>query len=100
MSGPVTGILENMGKVDAEVVEQKLAISWLEPGSWPAKSLAGKPRTTRPRVFEALVEGFSRASYCGVRPHLRGDVDDEEDFAAVVGEGGGFAGDGGDGDGG
>jgi hypothetical protein len=93
----VTAILLKSGKVTGYSVEQKVAISSLVPGSWPAKSLAGKPRTAKPLALELLVEGFER----GVlrrEAALAGDVDDEQDFAGVVGEGGGGAGDGSEGD--
>ena len=92
MSGPVTAIFENMGKSTPKVERQKVWISSLEPGSWPAKSLAGKPRTSKPQSLVAGVELFE-GLVLGGEAALRGDVDDEQDLAAVVGEGGGFAGD-------
>jgi len=38
-----------MGKLTPKLLLQKLAISSFDPGSWPAKSFAGKPRTSKLR---------------------------------------------------
>ena len=97
MPGPVTAILENMGKSTPKVLRQKVWMSSLEPGSCAPKSLAGKPQDDEAGVFEAAVELFERVVLRG-EAALGGDVDDEEDFAAVVGEGTAFAGDAMDGD--
>ena len=90
--GPVTVILENMGKSTPKVDRQKDWISSLEPGSWPAKSLAGKPRTVKPESLKRAWS-FLEGVVLGSESALRGDVDDEEDLAAVLGEGGAFSGD-------
>ncbi len=50
--GAGDGILENMGKSTLKVPWQNLRISWLVPGSWAPKSLAGKPQTTRPESLK------------------------------------------------
>ena len=89
MSGPVTAIFENMGKVDAEGGASRRSGSprWSRAPGRP-KSLAGKPRTTRPGSLKRAVELFERVVLRG-EAALGGDVDDEQDFAAIVGEGGG-----------
>src|SRR5579875_976765 len=68
-SGPVTVILEKRGKLTGYSVEQKVAISWSVPGSWLAKSFAGKPRTSKPRSLKRLYR-VSSPVYWGVKPHL------------------------------
>ena len=40
--------LASIGKVTPYLSVQNLAMSLSVPGSWPPKSLAGTPRTTRP----------------------------------------------------
>ena len=62
------------------------------PGSCAPKSLAGKPQDDEAGVLEAGVELFEGVVLRG-EAALGGDVDDEQDFAAVVGERCGFAGD-------
>src|SRR5262245_46117613 len=49
MPSPFTTIFANIGKVTLYFEEQNSLISALVPGSCAPNSLAGKPRTTRPR---------------------------------------------------
>src|SRR3974390_990560 len=67
--GPFTSIFSNIGKVTPYVAEQNSAISSAVPGSCPPTWLHGKPTTDRPREANCSCS-FSRAVYCGVRPHL------------------------------
>ncbi len=48
---------------------QNSTISSGVPGSWPAKSLEGKPSTVNPLSANRCCTASS-ASYCGVSPHL------------------------------
>ena len=97
MSGPVTGILENMGKSTLKVVAAEGLDLVVGAGLLGAEVVGGEAEDDEAGVFEAGVELFEGVVLLG-EAALGGDVDDEEDFAAVVGEGGGFAGDALDGD--
>jgi hypothetical protein len=70
--------------------EQKLWISSFVPGSCPAKSLAGKPSTANLLAAIRFVELF-QSFVLRRQAAFRGDVYDEQDFAAVVGERGALA---------
>ena len=60
-----------------------------------AEVVGGEAEDDEAAVFVLLVEGFEAGVLRG-EAALGGDVDDEEDFAGVVGEGGGGAGEGGE----
>src|ERR1051325_5123430 len=67
MSPPFTLTLDIMGKVTLYLVEQKVLISALVPGSCEPKLLAGMPTMTKLRLLYFSYT-LSRAEYCGVKP--------------------------------
>ena len=92
MSGPVTGILENMGKSTPKLVRQKVCDLFVGAGLLGAEVVGRKAADDEAGIFETGIELFEGVVLRG-QTALRGYVDDEQDFAAVVGERGGFAGD-------
>ena len=79
------------------MVRQKDLDLGVGAGLLGAEVVGGKAADDEAGVLEAGVELFEGVVLRG-EAALGGDVDDEEDLAAVVGEGGAFAGDAVDGD--
>jgi len=64
---PLTDTFANMGNVTLYLMEQKVLISSLVPGSCQRKSLAGNPRTTSPLSLYFWYSA-SKPAYWGVKP--------------------------------
>ena len=53
IGGKDTSLKDYQGKVTLYFVEQNSLITSLVPGSWPPKSLQGKPRTASPSLLNS-----------------------------------------------
>ncbi len=90
--GAGDGDLGEHGEVDGEGGAAEGLDLLVGAGLLGAEVVGGEAADDEAGVFEAGVELFEGVVLRG-EAALGGDVDDEEDFAAVVGEGGAFAGD-------
>jgi amino acid transporter len=90
--GAGDGDLGEQGEVDREVGGAECLDLFVGAGFLGPEVVGGEAADDEAGVFEAGVEAFESCILLG-QAALRSYVDDEEDFAAVVGEGGAFAGD-------
>ena len=90
--GAGDGDLREHGEVDAEGGAAEGLDVFVGAGLLGAEVVGGEAADDESGVFEAGVDLFE-GIVLGSQAAFRGDVDEEEDFAAVGGEGGGFSGD-------
>ena len=99
LAGAGDGDLGEEGKGNGVLAGAEVGDLLIRAGLLAGEVVGGKAEDDKAAIFVLLVNGFEGSVLRG-EAAFAGDVHDKENFAGVVGEAGGRAGDGGEGDGG